>query len=44
MNKVLIDTDILINHLLGQEKAKEYLRDIENGKTKGVISVITDLW
>ena len=42
MNKALIDTDILIDHLRGQEKAKEYLKDIENGKTKGVISVITE--
>ena len=42
MNKAFIDTDILIDHLRGQEKAKEYLKDIENGKTKGVISVITE--
>jgi len=42
LNKALIDTDILIDHLRGQEKAKEYLKDIENGKTKGVISVITE--
>lgn len=42
MNKVLIDTDILIDHLRGQEKAKDYLKMIENGSTSGVISVITE--
>lgn len=42
MNKVLIDTDILIDHLRGQEKAKEYLKGIESGNVKGVISVITE--
>ena len=42
MNKVLIDTDILIDHLRGLDKAKEYLKKIESGKVKGVISVITE--
>jgi predicted nucleic acid-binding protein len=42
LNKILIDTDRLIDHLRGQEKAKEYLKKIENGKVKGVISVITE--
>lgn len=42
MNKVLVDTDILIDHLRGLEKAKEYLKEMENGKVKGVISVITE--
>ena len=42
MNKVLVDTDILIDHLRGQEKAKEYLKEMENGKVSGVISVITE--
>lgn len=37
MNKVLIDTDILIDHLRGLDKAKEYLKKIESGKVKGVI-------
>jgi predicted nucleic acid-binding protein len=42
LNKVVIDTDILIDHLRGLEKAEEYLKKIENGKVKGVISVITE--
>jgi len=42
LNKVLIDTDILIDHLRGLDKAKEYLKKIESGKVKGVISVITE--
>ncbi|MGB2727425.1 MAG: type II toxin-antitoxin system VapC family toxin [Halobacteriota archaeon] len=42
MNKVLVDTDILIDHLRGLEKAKEYLKEMENGKVRGVISVITE--
>ena len=42
MNSIVIDTDILIDHLRGLEKAKEYLRDVENGKVRGAISVITE--
>lgn len=42
MNKVLVDTDILVDHLRGIEKAKEYLKSVENGAIRGVISVITE--
>ncbi len=42
MNEVVLDTDILIDHLRGLEKAKEYLKRIENSKVRGVISVITE--
>jgi len=42
LNKVLVDTDILIDHLRGLEKAQKYLKSIENGKVRGVISVITE--
>ena len=42
MNSIAIDTDILIDHLRGLEKAKEYLRNVENGKVRGAISVITE--
>jgi len=41
-NRVIIDTDIIIDHLRGIENAKEYLKKIENGKIRGAISVITE--
>jgi predicted nucleic acid-binding protein len=34
--------DILIDHLRGLGKAKEYLRDVESGNVRGAISVITE--
>ena len=42
MIRIVIDTDILIDHLRGMEKAKEYLREIEEGKVRTAISVITE--
>ncbi len=42
MIRIVIDTDILIDHLRGMEKAKEYLREIEQGKVRAAISVITE--
>lgn len=42
LNRVIIDTDIIIDHLRGIENAKEYLKKIENGKIIGAISVITE--
>ena len=40
MIRIVIDTDILIDHLRGMEKAKEYLREIEEGRVRAAISVI----
>jgi tRNA(fMet)-specific endonuclease VapC len=40
--RIVIDTDILIDHLRGMEKAKEYLREIEEGNVRAAISVITE--
>jgi len=42
LNSIVIDTDILIDHFRGLERAKECLKRIEDGKVKGVISVITE--
>ena len=40
-NRVVVDTDILIDHLRGVEKAREFLMKIENGTYNAFISVIT---
>ena len=38
MIRIVIDTDILIDHLRGMEKAKEYLREIEELEVTSKIS------
>jgi hypothetical protein len=40
-NRLVVDTDILIDHLRGIEKAKEFLMEIENKTYTAFISVIT---
>ncbi|MFZ5987143.1 MAG: type II toxin-antitoxin system VapC family toxin [Bacillota bacterium] len=42
MKKVLLDSDILIDHLRGYEKAWGYLKKIESGELEGYISVISE--
>ncbi len=42
LNRVIIDTDIIIDHLRGIENAKEYLKKIKDGEIVGAISVITE--
>ena len=38
----LIDTNILIDHLRGDTKATGFLLDIETGRAKGCVSVLTE--
>jgi predicted nucleic acid-binding protein len=38
----LIDTNILIDHLRGDARATEFLIDVETGRTKGCVSVLTE--
>jgi predicted nucleic acid-binding protein len=38
----LVDTNILIDHLRGDARATEFLLDIETGRTKGCVSVLTE--
>jgi len=38
----LIDTNILIDHLRGDAHATEFLLDIETGRTKACLSVLTE--
>ncbi len=42
MEKILVDTDIIVDHLRGMEKAREFLRKIEKGERKGYFSTITE--
>lgn len=39
---MLIDTNVIIDHLRGEEKATELLAKIEKGTIKGYISTITE--
>ena len=41
MDRVLIDTDILVDHLRGIGATKRYLKRIESGEIEAYISVIT---
>ena len=41
MNEVLLDSDILIDHLRGYDPAREYLKQFEAGEEQGYLSVIT---
>ncbi len=38
----LIDTNILIDHLRGESRATKFLLDVETGRTKGCVSVLTE--
>jgi len=38
----LIDTNILIDHLRGDAQATKFLTDIETGRAKGCVSVLTE--
>jgi len=41
--RYLIDTNIIIDHLrIGEEKATNFLKEVERGKIKASISVITE--
>ena len=42
MVKLLLDTNILIDHLRGEPLATKLLQDIETGRARGSISVITE--
>jgi predicted nucleic acid-binding protein len=41
MTEVLVDSDILIDHLRGYDPARQYLKRFEAGEEKGYLSVIT---
>ena len=40
--KYLIDTNILIDHLRGDPAANQLLRDVESGRVRATLSVITE--
>jgi len=41
MKRFLIDTDVIIDHLRGEEKARSYLRQIKSEHSDVLYSVIT---
>jgi predicted nucleic acid-binding protein len=41
MPEVLLDSDILIDHLRGYEPARQYLKRFETGEMQGSLSIIT---
>ena len=41
MDEVLLDSDILIDHLRGYEPARQYLKRFETGEVQGYLSIIT---
>ena len=41
MDKVLLDSDILVDHLRGYEPARQYLKRFEAGEVQGYLSIIT---
>ena len=41
MDEVLLDSDILIDHLRGYELARQYLKRFEAGERQGYLSIIT---
>ena len=41
MPEVLLDSDILIDHLRGYEPARQYLKQFETGERQGSLSIIT---
>ena len=40
IDKVLLDSDILIDHLRGYEPARQYLKRFEAGEVQGYLSII----
>ena len=44
MPEVLLDSDILIDHLRGYEPARQYLERFETGERQGYLSIITQVW
>lgn len=42
MSKLLLDTNILIDHLRGDAQAASLIRDVETGRARASISVITE--
>jgi predicted nucleic acid-binding protein len=42
VTRYLIDTNILIDHLRGEAAANRFLRDVESGRVRATISVITE--
>ena len=41
MKRFLIDTDVIIDHLRGEEKARDFLKQIKSGETDILYSVVT---
>ena len=41
MDEILLDSDILIDHLRGYEPARQYLKRFEAGEGQGYLSIIT---
>ncbi len=41
MHEILLDSDILIDHLRGYDPARRYLKRFEAGEVQGYLSVIT---
>ena len=41
MDEILLDSDILIDHLRGYEPARQYLKRFETGEVQGYLSIIT---
>ena len=42
MSRYLVDTNILIDHLRGDAAAQQFLREVESGRVRATISVITE--
>lgn len=42
MARYLLDTNVLIDHLRGDPSANQLLRDVESGRLRATISVITE--
>jgi len=41
MDDVLLDSDILIDHLRGYEPARQYLKRFETGEVQGYLYIVT---
>lgn len=42
LSKIVVDTDILVNHLRGVKEARSFLKRIEKGEDEGLFSTITE--
>jgi hypothetical protein len=42
MEKALVDTDVIVDHLRGIEEARDFLRRVERGELEGYFSTITE--